>query len=41
MLLLIGHWYSNREEVVIGASVESLPAASEALLGPYRTRYFL
>lgn len=38
LLLLIGHWYENRESVVIGAPVASLPMAVESLLAPYRLR---
>ena len=36
MLLLVGHWYANRESVVVGASVEKVPVAHEYLLYPYR-----
>lgn len=36
ILLLVGHWYRNREAVVIGASVANLPFAVDALLQPYR-----
>lgn len=36
MLLLIGHWYANRESVVVGQTVSSLPLAVESLLQPYR-----
>lgn len=36
MLLLIGHWYANRESVVIGETVTQAPLAVEALLQPYR-----
>ena len=36
MLLLIGHWYANRESVVIGETVAQVPLAVEALLQPYR-----
>jgi uncharacterized phiE125 gp8 family phage protein len=37
-LLLIAHWYRNRESVVVSpASVSTLPQAVDALLGPYRT----
>lgn len=35
-LLLIGHWYANRETVVIGATPASLPMAYESLIQPYR-----
>jgi uncharacterized phiE125 gp8 family phage protein len=37
MLLLIGHWYRNREPVSIGNIVTPLPMSVDALLGPYRT----
>jgi uncharacterized phiE125 gp8 family phage protein len=36
MLLLIGHWYQNREGVVVGATNETLEYAIEALAGPFR-----
>jgi len=36
ILLLIGHWYNNREESVVGVSVAKLVEAAEALLNPYR-----
>ncbi|VYT92884.1 phage gp6-like head-tail connector protein [Metakosakonia massiliensis] len=36
MLLLIGHWYANRESVVVGQTVAEVPFAVEALLQPYR-----
>lgn len=36
MLLLIGHWYTNRESVVVGQTVAEVPFAVEALLQPYR-----
>jgi uncharacterized phiE125 gp8 family phage protein len=34
--LMIGHWYENREDVVIGVTVMKLPNASEMLLAPYK-----
>lgn len=40
MLLLIGHWYANRESVVIGSTATELPLAVESLLAPYRHFYF-
>lgn len=36
ILLLIGHWYRNRESVVTGTIATSLPLAVEALLSTYR-----
>ncbi len=36
MLLLIGHWYEHREEVVVGTIAQMLPVAVEALLASYR-----
>jgi uncharacterized phiE125 gp8 family phage protein len=38
MLLLIGHWYRNRESINIGNIVNELPQAVSALLAPYITR---
>ena len=32
MLFLIGHWYENREEVVIGQESFTVPMAAEAIL---------
>lgn len=37
MLLLIGHWFENREGVVVGSTNETLEYAIEALAGPFRT----
>lgn len=36
MLLLIGHWFVNREAVVIGSITAELPMAVQALIGPYQ-----
>lgn len=36
ILLLVGHWYANREQVVTGISAASLPFAVEALIEPFR-----
>lgn len=36
MLLLVGHWYANRETVSIGNVAADLPWAVEALLSPLR-----
>ncbi|EAO9771929.1 phage gp6-like head-tail connector protein, partial [Salmonella enterica subsp. enterica serovar Florida] len=36
MLLLIGHWYANRESVAVGQNATDVPFAVEALLQPYR-----
>jgi uncharacterized phiE125 gp8 family phage protein len=36
MLLLIGHWYANREAVVIGETPTPLPMAANALITPFR-----
>ncbi len=37
MLLLIGHWYENREAVAVtGAIPKEMPLAVDALLWPYR-----
>lgn len=38
VLLLVGHWYEHREEVVIGQAPAVLPRAVDALIAPYRVR---
>ena len=35
-LLLVGHWYENRDSVVIGTIVADLPMAVDSLLAPFR-----
>jgi uncharacterized phiE125 gp8 family phage protein len=35
-LLLVGHWYENREQSVIGTITATLPFAVEHLIAPYR-----
>lgn len=35
-LLLIAHWYANREAVVVGTTNQELEYAIEALAGPFR-----
>ncbi len=40
ILLLIGHWYLNRESVVVGSISSELPMAVESLIGPYRHFHF-
>jgi len=36
MLLIIGHLYENREDIVIGRQVNEIPKGSEYLMLPYR-----
>lgn len=36
-LLLIGHWFANRETVVTGTIATSLPLGVEALCAPFRS----
>lgn len=36
ILMLIGHWYENREAVTLGASPTSVPLGFEALLSTFR-----
>lgn len=36
VLLIVGHWYGNRETVVTGTITAELPWAAEALLSTYR-----
>ncbi|MEE1920182.1 head-tail connector protein [Pseudomonas asiatica] len=35
-LMLIGHWYANRESVAVGGVSDKLPMATEALWRPHR-----
>ncbi len=35
-LLLIGHWYENREAVTVGFGGRVLPMAVDRLIAPYR-----
>lgn len=36
MLMLIGHWYENREAVVIGVTAMDVPVAFNHLIAPFR-----
>lgn len=38
MLLMIGHWYANREAVSIGSGIQTqvVPMAADMLIAPYR-----
>lgn len=36
LLLLVGHWYENREQVSVGSTITSFPFGFESLLDPYR-----
>lgn len=36
VLMLVGQWFDNRQAVTIGAAVEQMPFAVDALLGPFR-----
>lgn len=36
VLLILGHLYSNREDVVVGATVQALPQGAQSLLRPHR-----
>jgi len=36
ILLLVGHWFENREAVLVGPGATVLPMAVESLLAPYR-----
>lgn len=39
VLLLVGHWFANREAVVVGAAVSDLPLAYASLIQPYKVSY--
>ena len=36
VLLIVGHLYANREDVVVGASVSALPNGADYLLQPFK-----
>ncbi len=36
MLMIIGHYYENRQDVITGMSVNEVPMASRALMAPYK-----
>jgi uncharacterized phiE125 gp8 family phage protein len=36
ILMLVAQWYRTREPIAVGATIEQLPFAVEALLSPYR-----
>ncbi|MCK6678252.1 head-tail connector protein [Enterobacter asburiae] len=36
LLLLVGHWYENREQVNVGNIVTTFPFGFDSLLEPYR-----
>lgn len=40
MLLLVGHWYANREAVVIDGKTAAVPLGVDALLSPHRHYHF-
>lgn len=39
LLLLVGHFYENREAVLVGQTAADLPFGVDALLSPYRVFY--
>lgn len=36
MLMLISHWYENRENTIVGTTVTTTPKAFDSLIAPYR-----
>lgn len=40
MLLLIGHWYANRETVLVGSISKQVEFSTHALLSQHRVRWF-
>lgn len=36
VLLLVGHWYENREQAIAGTIISNIPFAVEALCAPHR-----
>lgn len=39
LLLLIGHWYENRETIVLGQTPAELPMSVASLIAPFRIYY--
>ena len=39
MLMIIGHLYENRQDVITGTQVNEIPMSSEYLLQPYRNNF--
>lgn len=37
MKLLIGHWYANREPVIVGSIASAIPTTVDALLWPFKS----
>ena len=40
ILILIAHWYENREETIVGTTVERVPDAYDALIANHKVRRF-
>jgi len=40
MLLLIGHWYANRETILVGATSKEIEFSVKALISQYKVRWF-
>jgi uncharacterized phiE125 gp8 family phage protein len=40
MMLMIGHWYENREDTLGVGNIQRIPQGSEYLLWPYRVLKF-
>lgn len=40
LLLLVGHWYENREESIAAVSLQPIPTGVAALLAGYRVSHF-
>lgn len=39
ILMMVAHWYENREAIVVGANAETLPMAAGTLLAPWRAAH--
>ena len=36
--MIVGHWYENRQDVVVGRTISQMPLASEYILEKYRVK---
>jgi len=40
MLLMVGHWFENREDSIVGQTIVEIPQGAESLLSPYKVYHF-
>jgi len=40
ILMIVGHLYENRQDVIVGSQVNAMPLSSRSLLDPYKIYHF-